>query len=207
MTHPIHRRALLAASLTLAAAPKAWAAGAGLVRVVLKTTKGAITVDLEAARAPITTRNFLRYVDLGRFDGSAFYRAARVAGAPQLGVVEGGLREDPAKLLRPIPHESTLMTGLSHKDGTISMARHAPGTATADFFICVGDQPSFDADAPTHDAQGGYAAFGQVVEGMELVRAILAMPTSPYARIAEMKGQMLDPPVPILTARRAARAA
>lgn len=204
MTHPVHRRSVLAGGLALAAGP-ALASGATVVRVALKTTKGVVTLDLEAARAPITTRNFLRYVDLGRFDGSAFYRAARVAGAPQLGVVEGGLREDPAKLLRPIAHESTLVTGLSHKDGTISMARHAPGTATADFFICIGDQPTFDADVPTHDADGGYAAFGQVVDGMDLVRAMLAMPTSPYARTAEMKGQMLDPPVPILSARRVAR--
>jgi peptidyl-prolyl cis-trans isomerase A (cyclophilin A) len=205
MTHPIHRRALLASGLAFMAGP-ALAADEAVVRVALKTTRGVVTLDLEAAKAPITTRNFLRYVDMGRFDGSAFYRAARVAGAPRLGVVEGGLREDPAKLLRPIAHESTLMTGLSHKDGTISMARHAPGTATADFFICIGDQPTFDADIPTHDAAGGYAAFGQVVDGMDLVREMLAMPTSPYARTAEMKGQMLDPPVPILTVRRVARA-
>ncbi len=202
MTHLIDRRALLACGLALAAAPALARADTGLVRVALKITKGVITLDLDVGKAPITARNFLRYVDLRRFDRSIFYRASRAEGAPETGVIQGGLRGDPAKVLRPIAHESTIKTGLSHKDGTISMACRAPGTATADFFICVGDQTGLDADPAAPTTQPGFAAFGQVVEGMDVVRAIHASPTSKTAGGAAMRGEMLSPPVPILTARR-----
>lgn len=202
MTLRIDRRGLIAASLALAAAP-AWAEpDEGLVRVAIKTHQGVITLDLNVAKAPITAKNFLRYVDLKRFDGSAFYRAARIKEAPQLGVIEGGLRGNPAKVLKPIAHESTVKTGLSHKDGTISMARRIPGDATADFFICSGDQPSFDADPANPAKTPGFAAFGQVSDGMDVVRAILALPTSPTAGVGVMRGQMLSPPAPILSVRR-----
>jgi peptidyl-prolyl cis-trans isomerase A (cyclophilin A) len=204
MSHVIERRALLVGGLAMAAGPALAQADAGLVRVALKTSKGVITVELNVGKAPITAGNFLRYVDTRRFDHSTIYRAAHAEGAPDVGVIEGGLRGDPAKVFRPIPHESTIKTGLSHTDGTISMASRAPGTATADFFICVGDQTAFDADPAAPTAHPGFAAFGRVVDGMDIVHAILALPTSKTAGPAAMRGQMLSPPVPILTARRLA---
>ena len=203
MTQFIDRRALVASGLALAAGPALADASpdSGLVRVALKTTKGEITLDLNVGKAPITARNFLHYVDLRRFDGISFYRASRIKGAEQTGIIQAGLH-DPTKLLKPITHESTTKTGISHKDGTISMARRAPGTAAADFFICVGDQPAFDADPNAPGDNLGFAAFGQVVDGMDLAHTILALPTSPTAGAGAMRGQMLSPPVPILTARR-----
>jgi peptidyl-prolyl cis-trans isomerase A (cyclophilin A) len=201
----IHRRSLIAAGLgALAAsglAPRAFAqADGGLVRVEMKTGMGLITLDLNLAKAPITTRNFLRYVDARRFDASTFYRSAHAPGAPEIGVIEGGLRNNPAKIFKPIAHESTIVTGLSHIDGAISMASARPGTATADFFIVVGDQTSFDADPANPTANAGFAAFGHVADGMDVVRAIHGAPVSPHA--GPMKGEMLTPPVPILTVRR-----
>jgi peptidyl-prolyl cis-trans isomerase A (cyclophilin A) len=204
MTHSMDRRIVLAGGLALAAGPVLAQPDSGLVRVALKTSKGVITLDLNQAKAPITTHNFLRYVDQRRFDHSTVYRASRVQTQPEIGVIEGGLRGDPAKVFKPIPLESTMKTGLAHKDGTISMASRGPGTATADFFICLGDQPSFDADPADTRGRTGFAAFGQVVDGMDVVRAIHALPTSPTAGVGAMKGEMLSPPVPILTARRAA---
>lgn len=201
MTQLIDRRMLVAGSLVLAAGPALAQTDSGLVRVAIKTAKGVIALDLNTGKAPITAGNFLRYADQRRFDGTSFYRASRTKGAPEFGIVQGGQR-DPAKLLKPIAHESTTKTGLSHKDGTISMARLAPGTATADFFICVGDQPGFDADPTGQGDKNGFAAFGQVVDGMDVVHAILALPTSPTAGSGVMRGEMLSPPLPILTVRR-----
>ena len=193
---------MLAAGLALAAGSAFAQPDSGLVRVALKTSKGVITLDLNQAKAPITTNNFLRYVDQHRYDHGIFYRASRIKEAPQYGVIEGGLR-DTTKMLKPIPHESTLKTGLSHKDGTISMANRRPGDATSEFFICIGDQSPFDAD-PADPHKAGFAAFGQVVDGMDVVKAILASPTSPTAGTGVMRGQMLSPQIPILTARRVA---
>lgn len=194
----------MAGGLAMAAGPALAQAGAGLVRVALKTTKGVITIDLNVGKAPITARNFLHYVDTRRFDHSTFYRAAHTEGAPEIGLLQGGLRGDPAKVFKPIAHESTAKTGLTHKDGAVSMACRAPGTATADFFICVGDQQSLDADPTATPPRPGFAVFGQVVDGMDVVRAIRELPTSKTAGGAAMRGEMLSPPVPILTARRVA---
>jgi len=191
----------VASGLVLAAGPALAQTDSGFARVAIKTPKGVITLDLNIGKAPITAGNFLRYADQRRFDATSFYRASRIKGAPELGIVQGGQR-DPARLLKPIAHESTTKTGLFHKDGTISMARRAPGTATADFFICVGDQPGFDADPTGQGDKDGFAAFGQVVDGMDLVHAILALPTSPTAGSGVMRGEMLSPPLPILTVRR-----
>lgn len=119
-----------------------------------------------------------------------------------MGIIEGGLQNDPAKLLPPIAHESTTMTGLAHVDGTISMARDAPGTATADFFICSGEASYLDAHPNASGDNAGYAAFGAVVEGMDVVRAILALPTPGKALNPAMAGQILDPPVPIVSMKR-----
>ena len=110
--------------------------------------------------------------------------------------------KDPTKLFPPIAHESTTVTGLKHLDGTLSMARFAPGSATSDFSICCGDAPYLDAHPEAPGDNLGYAAFGQVVEGMEVARAILALPTTGAALNPAMQGQMIDPPVRILSARR-----
>ncbi|HLK26098.1 MAG TPA: peptidylprolyl isomerase [Caulobacteraceae bacterium] len=197
------RRTLIAGAAALAAPAARARAAAGAAWVAVTTDKGVILLALASEKAPVTTANFLRYVDARRFDGASFYRAVRSHGDPTSGLIEGGLQNDPGKLFAPIAHESTTMTGLSHQDGTISMARYAPGTATADFFICAGPAPYLDAhpDAPGDNA--GYAAFGQVIRGMDVVRAILALPTNGVARNPVMQGQILSPPVAIVTVRRA----
>jgi peptidyl-prolyl cis-trans isomerase A (cyclophilin A) len=170
------------------------------VRVTLQTGEGPIVLELEKERAPITTANFLRYVDQKRLDGTSFYRATKVADG--YGLIQGGLRNDPKRLLPPIAHEPTSTTGLSHVDGAISMARAAPGSATADFFITIGAIPSMDANPAQPGDNLGFAAFGHVVEGMDVVRRILDAPTSPTEGEGAMKGQMLATPVRILGARR-----
>ena len=172
------------------------------MKVSLTTSEGVITLELYPDKAPITVANFLKYVDAHRFDGSSFYRANRPPGATDYGLLQGGLQNDPKKLFKPIAHESTTKTGILHKDGVISMGRRAPGTATADFFICVGDQAYLDADPKAEGDNKGFAAFGKVVDGMDVVKTILAMPVSPTKGEGVMKGTMLKKPVPILKARR-----
>lgn len=169
-------------------------------KVRLETTVGAIVVALEQTRAPITAANFLRYVDEKRFDGITFYRAVDVA--PGFGLIQGGIRGDIKQFLPPIAHEPTTATGLSHTNGAISMARNAPGTADASFFITVGNLTSMDADPKQAGDNLGFAVFGHVVEGMEIVRHILQEPTSPTEGEGIMRGQMLAEPVRILSARR-----
>lgn len=199
---PLKRRDFLAAGGVLAAWPAFTQPSAGMVRVNFQTGAGLIVLELFADKAPITAANFLRYVDARLYDGATLYRALRKPGAPPTGLVQGGARVDPADPIAPISHEATTQTGLSHKDGTLSLARRAPGTATSDFFICVGDAPYLDADPKAPGDNLGFAAFGHVTGGMEVVRAILSLPTSPTAGGPEMAGQMLDPPVPIVSARR-----
>lgn len=193
------RRHLLAAATALAAGP-VWAQPVR-TRVRLQTDKGAIVAELADDKAPITVANFLHYVDTGRMDGAVFYRASRAPGAPTVGLIEGGVK-DPAKLFPPIAHESTLTTGLKHLDGTLSMARFEPGTAVSDFTICCGEASYLDAHPEMTGDNLGYAAFGQVIEGMDIVRAILAMPTTGSALNPAMQGEIIDPPVIILSARR-----
>ena len=172
------------------------------MKVALQTGRGLIVLELLLDKAPLTAANFLRYVDMNQFDSSSFYRASRAPGAPSVGLIEGGLQNDPSKLLPPVAHESTLMTGLRHEDGTVSMARDAPGTATADFFICSGPAAYLDAHPAAPGDNAGYAAFSQVVQDMEVVRTILGLPTTGVARNPAMQGQILEPPVLILSAKR-----
>ncbi len=177
----------------------------GLVRVTLTTSMGPIVLDLDGRHAPITAANFLRYVDQKRFDGISFYRSMRLAwGKPEKpeGLIQAGTRGDPKKTLKPIAHEPTSKTGLLHLPGAISMARFAPGTATADFSILVSEMPSLNAHPENPGDNAGYAVFGYVVEGMDVVRKIHAAPISPTLGQGPLKGQMLSPPVKILTARR-----
>ncbi len=170
---------------------------ATLTRVVLTTDAGAITIGVDTKAAPITAANFLKYVDGKKLDGVSFYRAVKVADG--FGLVQFGTRNDAKRTLPPIRFEPTTQTGLSHTDGTISMAMAAPNTATGDFFVVVGDLTSMDAK----DGQPGFAAFGRVLEGMDVIRRILVAPTSPTLGDGAMKGQMLAPAIRITTARRA----
>ncbi len=171
------------------------------VAVRLQTSRGPIVLRLEVARAPVTTANFLRYVDSGKLDGISFFRSVTFSGRDDLGLVQAGLR-DPAKLLPPIAHESTVKTGLVHDNGAISMARAAPGSAQADFFIIIGGLPSLDANPEAPGDNQGYAVFGHVVEGMDVVHEILRQPIDAGKGEGVMKGQMLAAPVVIRTVRR-----
>ncbi|MBS3927568.1 MAG: peptidylprolyl isomerase [Sphingomonadales bacterium] len=175
------------------------------VQVELVTELGSIVVELNHKAAPITVKNFMRYVDTGRYDGMVFYRAMHLDwGKQPNGLVQGGLNDFPLKLLPPIAHEPTSVTGLTHKAGTLSMARNAPGTARSDFSILLSDLTSFDADpkSANPEAQLGYAAFGHVVSGMDVVRKIYDSPRSPTKGEGVMKGQMLEPRIKVLKARR-----
>jgi peptidyl-prolyl cis-trans isomerase A (cyclophilin A) len=167
--------------------------------VLLHTSAGDIVVALETQRAPITAGNFLHYVDTHRLDGSEFYRAMHTA--PDSGLIQGGVRNGNL-LFPPIAHEPTSQTGLSHDDGALSVPRLAVGTARADFTIMVGAQHYLDAGPGSAGDGLGYAVFGHVVEGMDVVRHILVAPTSPTEGEGVMRGQMLDPRVRIITARR-----
>jgi peptidyl-prolyl cis-trans isomerase A (cyclophilin A) len=180
------------------APPKTYAT----VRVVLTTSLGPITVALEKERAPITSANFLRYVDQKRFDGISFFRRSQAPGEPTKGFVQAGTT-DPKRVLPPIAHEPTSKTGLSHIDGALSAPRFAPGTARGDFTIIVGGAPWMDADPKAPGDNLGFAVFGRVVEGMDIVAKILAAPTSTTKGDGVFKGEILEPPVRIISARRA----
>lgn len=171
--------------------------------VVITTSEGPIRIELATDRAPRTAANFLRYVDERRFDGTSFYRALKVGGRSDLGLVQGGIRADPKRALPPIPHEPTGATGLSHTHGAISMARGAPGSAQGDFFIIIGDLTSLDANPEAQGDNQGFAVFGRVTEGMETVGRILEAPVSPTAGEGAMRGQMIEKPVRIVSVRRA----
>lgn len=169
------------------------------VRVAMDTSAGRIVIAVHGGKAPITAANFLRYVDQKRFDGTHFYRGV---GTADYGFVQGGAQNDPKRVLPPIAHEPTSATGLTHDDGALSMARYAPGSATGDFFIVLGKMPGMDAHPEATGDNQGFAVFARVVEGMDVVKAILAAPKSPTAGEGVMKGQMLEQPVTIIAARR-----
>jgi len=178
---------------------------AALPRVQITTTVGSFTVEVETAKAPVTAANFLRYVDQKKLDGITFYRTCKVA--DKFGFVQFGTNGDPKRTLPPIKHEPTTITGLKHLNGTLSTARLAPGSARGDFTISVGDQPSFDADPTRPDdatkTNLGYAAFGRVVDGMDVVLKIFDAPIDPNATVrGSFKGEVPAAPVKVLTARR-----
>jgi peptidyl-prolyl cis-trans isomerase A (cyclophilin A) len=186
---------LLSAFAATPAFAQATAPADDLVPVAIDTSLGRIVVALDRGHAPITTANFLRYVDAHRFDGETFYRAMQVGSG---GLIQGGIRSNARKLYPPIAHEPTSQTGLKNVAGAISMANGGAGTARADFFILTSDIPSLDATAD----QPGFAAFGHVTEGLDIVKAILAAPVSATRGEGVMKGQMLEPPVKIVKAAR-----
>ena len=168
------------------------------VVVTLQTELGEIVLEVDAVRAPVTAANFLRYVDAGRYDGGRFHRTVRLDNQPGkdllIEVVQAGVKADLVSSdYAPIPLERTNKTGLRHRDGTLSMARDGPDTATSDFFICIGDQPSLDFGGKRNPDGQGFAAFGRVLQGMDVVRRIQAAPSD---------GQFLTPPILIRSARR-----
>ena len=171
-----------------------------LVNVVIHTSMGDVTLALEKERAPLTTANFLRYVDQKRFDGATFYRAVKLDDEGRYGLVQGGLKGDPKKVLKPVKHEAPFKTGLSNVNAAVSMARGAPGTAASDFFIVVGDLVSLDGKPDSDDP--GYAVFGHVADGMDVVKRILELPRALDAPDPAMKGQMIAAPLKILSVRR-----
>lgn len=164
--------------------------------VLIKTEKGDITVEVDLARAPVTAANFLRYVDGKLYDGSVFHRTVTLANQPKdavrIEVIQGGMLPDD-KSFPPISHETTSVTGLKHLDGTISMARATPGSATSSFFFCINAQPELDFDGKRNIDGQGFAAFGRVVGGIDVVKAIHVLP---------VEGQSLKPPVKIISVRR-----
>jgi len=167
-------------------------------RLRITTDLGVIDVEVDPARAPVTSTNFLKYVDGTFFDGGQFHRSARLetqAERPvKIEVVQASINRERSKESFPaIPLERTSATGLTHKDGTLSMARSGPDSATSSFFICVGDQPSLDFGGARNADGQGFAAFGRVVAGMDVVRKIHQSPA---------KGETLEPPVKILKVER-----
>jgi peptidyl-prolyl cis-trans isomerase A (cyclophilin A) len=169
----------------------------GEIRVRLNTSEGAIVVAVDTRRAPKTSANFLAYVDDGRLDGTTFYRAARRKSAPKFGFIQGGIGTDARRMLPSVPLEPTNVTGLRHLDGSLSMAHGSdPNSATGNFSIMVGANPGLDASRTSK----GFAAFGHVVAGMDVVRRILAQPSG-GGRDA-MLGQMILRPVRLISAQR-----
>lgn len=163
-------------------------------RVLILTELGTIEIELYTDKAPITAKNFIQYVQEERFKQATFYRTVHLRNQPdskvKIQVIQGGLYEDEhPDMLPPIVHESTEKTGILHKDGVISMARYGPGTATSEFFICVEDQPALDYDGNRNPDGFGFAAFGKVVRGMDVVEKIHLSPA---------EGQYLQPRIPIL---------
>jgi peptidyl-prolyl cis-trans isomerase A (cyclophilin A) len=204
MTKRIVQAALLSASPAVAQtvkpndAPAAPAPEDDLVRVRIETSAGPIVVALDRGRAPLSVANFLAYVDGKKFNGESFYRAMPYGDG---GLIQGGITSDARKLSKPVAHEPTSTTGLSNVAGALVMAREAPGTAKADFFILTTDIKAFDASA----TDPGFAVFGRVIEGMDVVKAIFAAPRSATKGAGVMKGQMLEPAVKILRTARLAK--
>ena len=164
---------------------------------IIETTLGNITVELYPAKAPLTVANFLKYVDANTYKGSSFFRAVTLKNQPKdsikIEVIQGG-NVDSLKELAPIPLETTQQTGLLHKNGTISMARGKPATATSSFFICINDQPSLDYGGKRNPDGQGFAAFGKVTSGMEVVKKI--------QQLHPEQGQYFKPEVSIISIER-----
>ncbi|OJY49957.1 MAG: peptidylprolyl isomerase [Sphingomonas sp. 67-41] len=172
-------------------------------RVALTTAAGTIVVEVDTVHAPISGNNFLRYVDQKRLDGAPFYRVVKVQ--DHFGFVQFGVNNARGKVLPPIKHEPTTLTGIKHTDFTLSTPRRAPDTAAGDFTILLGDQPSFDADPTKPGDNLGYAAFAHVVDGKDVVLKVFDAPNSPTATLGGyFKGEIPAAPVKILTARRVA---
>lgn len=166
--------------------------------IEINTEMGSIIAELYPDRAPITCENFLKYIKHNKFEGVTFYRAVRMDNQPdndvKIEVIQGGLGFDVEESsYPPIKHETTKETGVLHKNGTLSMARADPGTASSEFFICIGDQPELNYGGKRNPDGQGFAAFGTVTKGMDIVKKI---------QNQSGKGQMLTNPVKILSIKR-----
>jgi peptidyl-prolyl cis-trans isomerase A (cyclophilin A) len=168
------------------------------VRITIETELGALEAELFPEQAPVTCENFLRYVDDGYYDGGRFWRTVTSDNQPnddvRIEVIQGGVNPERAEEVRePISLERTAVTGLSHADGTLSMGRFAPDSAHSEFFICIGDQPELDFGGRRNPDGQGFAAFGRVIRGMDVVGRI---------QQSLYDGQRLTPPITITTIRR-----
>lgn len=168
--------------------------------IIIRSGIGEIYARLDLRRAPVTSLNFLRYVDAGLFDSTCFYRVVRSDNQPKdsvrIEVIQGGRYDNEDNGFPPIIHETTEITGIRHRNGTVSMARSRPGSATSEFFICIGDQPELDFGGKRNPDRQGFAAFGKVIKGMDVVRQIHATNSS---------GQYLEKPVLITEIIRAGK--
>ena len=176
----------------------------GTVRVTMSTSEGDIGIDLYLNKAPITAGNFLKLIDNGDMDGGSFYRVVTFDndnGNPKIEVIQGGLG-DRSEGFDTIDHETTEQTGILHADGVISMARGGVGTASTEFFICIGDQPGLDYGQPRNADMQGFAAFGKVVTGMDVVHRINSLPADAPSESEYTKGQILSAPAVITSVRR-----
>ncbi len=197
-TQSIQRTSLVGVlGVALAMAPRA-GTGQELPHVIMQTDLGEIEIEIDTVRAPITTANFLRYVDAGYYTPGRFHRTVTPDNQPnnevRIEVIQGGIeRGRGLTAFPPIPLERTNVTGLPHRDGTISVARGGPDSGRSEFFICIGDQPELDFGGKRNADGQGFAAFGQVVRGMDVVRRIQASPAD---------AQRLTPPVTILSVHR-----
>jgi peptidyl-prolyl cis-trans isomerase A (cyclophilin A) len=198
---------LAAAGLTaLVAVQSAAQTAGGPIQVRVRTELGDLLLELDPVRAPVTTANFLKYVDAGHYDGGTFHRTVKLDNQPQstvkIEVIQAGVNRSRAGDAFPaIPLERTSTTGLRHLDGTVSMARGAPDSATSGWFICINDQPSLDFGGARNPDGQGFAAFGRVVSGMEVVRRIQQAPSSSN-RETNAEAQTLTPPITILEVAR-----
>ena len=187
------------AAVVAAVVSSARPAAQGPVRVLVQTERGNIVLEIDVMHAPNTAANFLRYVDAGHYDGGTFHRTVKMDNQPdspvKIEVIQAGVSADRAKDGFPaIPLERTSVTGLRHTDGAISMARGQPDSASSGWFICINDQPSLDFGGARNPDGQGFAAFGRVLEGMDVVRTIQRAPNT--------DAQRLTPPIKILKAAR-----
>ena len=185
-----------------------------MVRVVFETRLGEVEIAVYPSRAPLSGGNFLAYVDAGHYDGARLYRAVRKSAPGTIGVVQGGLLaaamsgdspylDRPNAPFPPIAHETTETTGIPNERGTIALARLEPGTASSEFFFNLSDNPELDTGAGVAGRDGfGYATFGRVVRGMDVLDALLELPADGRAAIEQVKGQILREPVEIRHAYR-----
>src|SRR5882672_3943288 len=169
------------------------------VRVLVQTELGDIEIAVDTVAAPVTAANFLEYVDAGHYDGGTFHRTVKTDNQPDnlvtIEVIQAGVNPDKTKDgFGPIPLERTTVTHILHKNGVVSMARGQPDSATSGWFICINDQPSLDFGGARNPDGQGFAAFGRVVQGMDVVRAIQRAPNT--------DAQRLTPPIKILKAAR-----
>ena len=198
------RTLLMAVSASLLLVSAVMAADEEAVRVVMTPGEGDIVIELYPGKAPVTAGNFLKLTDNGALDGGSFYRVVNYdndRGSPKIEVIQGGLG-DAGKGFDQIGHETTEQTGILHTDGVISMARDKVGTASTEFFICIGDQPGLDYGQPRNPDMQGFAAFGRVVSGMDVVRRINGLSADAESYSEYTTGQILSDPVPITSVSR-----